>query len=116
MDMKTFKKTFKLICDSCGEFTHTDTQYCEKCGAEAIRPATKEDYEKHGKAADEKSKESRKVADGLRKEAGKVKKEADRVKKEKRKAAKEADKAEWEAEREADKVKWEAERTQKKSE
>jgi hypothetical protein len=114
--MKTFKKTFKLICDSCGEFTHTDTQYCEKCGAEAVRPATKEDYEKHSKEADDKIKESRKVADGLRKEDDKVKKKADKVKKEKRKAEKEAERVEWEAEREAEEAEWEAARTHKKSE
>ncbi|MFX0021761.1 MAG: hypothetical protein ACFE9S_05510 [Candidatus Hermodarchaeota archaeon] len=116
MDMKTFKKTFKLICGSCGEFTHTDTQYCEKCGAEAIRTATKEDYEKHEKAASAKTKESRRVADGLRREDDKHKKDTDKIQKEKRKAERDADKAEWEAEREADKAKWEANRAEKKSE
>jgi len=113
--MKTFKKTFKFICDSCGEFLHADSQYCEKCGAETVRLATKEDYEKHGKAADVKHKKSRKVSDGLKKEAGKAKKQSDRVEKEKRKVEKEADRVEWEAEREADKAEWEAGRTKKKS-
>ncbi|MFX1379280.1 MAG: hypothetical protein ACFFA4_09310 [Promethearchaeota archaeon] len=89
---KTFRKTFKLICDSCGEFTHTDTLYCEKCGAKAIREATKEDYEKHEKAATEKTKESRKVADGLKRDDEEVKKKADKVKKDKKKADKEAEK------------------------
>ncbi len=114
--MKTFKKTFKFICDSCGEFLHADSQYCEKCGAETVRSAMKEDYEKHGKAADVKHKESRKVSDGLKKDAGKAKKKAYKIRREEDKAEKVADRAEWEAEREADKVKWETNRAKKKSE
>jgi len=53
MDMKVFKKTFKFICGECGNFSTTQTEYCEKCGANAVRQATHEDYskrEKEGKA------------------------------------------------------------------
>ena len=32
MDKKLFKKTYKFICSSCGEFSHTDREYCEICG------------------------------------------------------------------------------------
>ncbi|MFW9969566.1 MAG: hypothetical protein ACFFDF_05145 [Candidatus Odinarchaeota archaeon] len=88
MDMKTFKKTFKLICDSCKEFTHTDTQYCENCGSDTLRKATKDDYERYEKIATQKSKESRHVADELRKEDNKIKKDADKVRKEEKKAQK----------------------------
>lgn len=45
--MKTFKKTFKFICEECGEFSHTEHEYCEKCGAKALRKAIKDDYVKY---------------------------------------------------------------------
>lgn len=45
MDPKLFKKTYPYVCDSCGEFTHTLTEYCEKCGEKnSLRKATKKDY------------------------------------------------------------------------
>ena len=44
MDIKTFKETFKFICERCGEFSQTSRGYCKKCGAHALRMATKEDY------------------------------------------------------------------------
>ncbi|MFX0040331.1 MAG: hypothetical protein ACFFCY_08100 [Promethearchaeota archaeon] len=90
MDKKMFKKTYKLICDSCGEFTHSSTQYCEKCGSEAIRKATKEDYAAHERKEVVESKESRKHTEEVQKEDAKIKKETDRVEKEARKVEKEA--------------------------
>ena len=47
MDKKTFKKTFTFVCDECGEFAHTETEYCEKCGGQALRKAINEDYTRH---------------------------------------------------------------------
>ena len=44
MDPKLFKRTFTLICDNCGEFAHTQQPFCDKCGKEALRKATKGDY------------------------------------------------------------------------
>ncbi len=49
MDMRLFKKTFKFICGECENFSTTQTDYCEKCGANAVRQATNEDYSKRGK-------------------------------------------------------------------
>jgi hypothetical protein len=46
MDMKTFRETFKFICERCGEFSQTIRGYCKKCGAHVSRKATKEDYTK----------------------------------------------------------------------
>jgi len=46
MDSKLFKKTFTHICDKCGEFAHTQQPNCDKCGANSLRKATKEDYKK----------------------------------------------------------------------
>lgn len=47
MDSNLFKKTYRYVCSSCGEFTHTLTEYCEKCGEkDSLRKATKEDYKK----------------------------------------------------------------------
>lgn len=47
MEIKRFKKTYKFICDDCGEFLHTKMEFCEKCGGTALRKATKEDYLKY---------------------------------------------------------------------
>jgi uncharacterized OB-fold protein len=48
MDKKLFKKTYKYICSSCGEFLHTFREYCEYCGEkDSVRDATKEDYENY---------------------------------------------------------------------
>ena len=46
MEIKSFKKTFRFICNKCGEFSHTRTEFCEKCGFNDIRKATKNDYSK----------------------------------------------------------------------
>ncbi|MFX0040114.1 MAG: hypothetical protein ACFFB9_05040 [Promethearchaeota archaeon] len=44
---KTFRRTFKYLCDNCKEFIDSYKEYCEKCGAQnTIREATKEDYVK----------------------------------------------------------------------
>jgi predicted RNA-binding Zn-ribbon protein involved in translation (DUF1610 family) len=111
--MKMFKKTYKKICDSCGQFVHTDTQYCEKCGSEAIRKATKQDYAKHDKIATTESKTSKKHTHEVQMEDIKVKKEADRVEKEVDKADKAERKVERDAEKEADK---EARKTEREAE
>jgi len=47
MDSKLFKKTYRYVCNSCGEFSHTLADYCEKCGGkDSLRKAIKEDYKK----------------------------------------------------------------------
>ena len=47
MDKKLFKKTYKFICSECGEFSHTDREYCENCGSHnSIRSAKGNDYKK----------------------------------------------------------------------
>ena len=99
--MKLFKKTYKFICSECGEFTHTDTEYCENCGVKALRKATKDDYEKYEKIKISKEKESRKVADKAEKEADKARKEVHKVEK----AEKKVEKAEKKAEKAAEKNK-----------
>ncbi|MFX1390723.1 MAG: hypothetical protein ACFE9Z_11720 [Promethearchaeota archaeon] len=73
MDIKTFKKTFKFICTACGEFAHTQTEYCEKCGEKSLKLAMKEDYLKHEKIAAAYHKETKKKHDVLKKEAKKSK-------------------------------------------
>ena len=47
MDIKNFKKAYKLICDECGKFAHTKREFCDKCGEKALRKATKEDYTRY---------------------------------------------------------------------
>ena len=59
--MKTFKKTFKFICDECGEFAHTEREYCEICGKKTLRNAKNDDYAKHEKESMMGTKGSRKV-------------------------------------------------------
>jgi hypothetical protein len=81
LDIKLFKKTFKFICDDCGEFTHTETEYCEKCGANALRKATGDDYMKHEKIAVEYHKETKKKHDETKKEAKQEAKKAKKAKK-----------------------------------
>jgi len=50
MDKKLFKKTYKFICSNCGEFSHTNRDYCETCGKEnTIRKAKKEDFDSYWK-------------------------------------------------------------------
>ena len=89
--MKRFKETYKLICDECGEFLHTKMEFCEKCGATAMRKATNEDYSKYeteGKA----DKADRRAV----KKAGK--KAEDKAEKAEKKAEDKAEKAEKKAE------------------
>ncbi|MFX1566748.1 MAG: hypothetical protein ACFFCV_00115 [Promethearchaeota archaeon] len=47
MDIKRFKKTYKFICDDCGEFMHTKADFCEKCGSKNMRKPTRDDYLKY---------------------------------------------------------------------
>jgi rRNA maturation endonuclease Nob1 len=49
MDAKLFKRTFPFVCNDCGEFAHTEHAFCDKCGAQALRKAKKEDYKNHKK-------------------------------------------------------------------
>ncbi|MFW9827065.1 MAG: hypothetical protein ACFFEY_05525 [Candidatus Thorarchaeota archaeon] len=74
MDIKTFKKTFKFICNDCEEFAHTNTEYCEKCGAKSLRTATKEDYDKYQEKAVAYHKVTKKKHDESKKVAKKFKK------------------------------------------
>ncbi|MFX1350556.1 MAG: hypothetical protein ACFE92_17935 [Promethearchaeota archaeon] len=42
----SYKQTFPYICDSCREFIHTLTEYCESCGSKgSLRKAMNRDYE-----------------------------------------------------------------------
>ena len=107
--MKTFKKTFKFVCDKCRGFAHTETEYCEVCGTKTLRKATKEDYANYEIESTKDSKDSRMVFEKAQK-TRKVKIRATRVaKKEADKAEKEVEKAEREAEKEVEKAKKEAE-------
>ncbi|MFX1281240.1 MAG: hypothetical protein ACFFA3_17950 [Promethearchaeota archaeon] len=47
MDSKSFKNTFKYICNECGEFSFSEAELCEICGAKAIRKATGVDFRRH---------------------------------------------------------------------
>jgi rRNA maturation endonuclease Nob1 len=46
IDLKLYKKSFPFICDKCEKFAHTKVEFCETCGAQAMRKAKKEDYAK----------------------------------------------------------------------
>ena len=46
MDSKLFKKTYQFVFDSCGKFTHTLTEFCEKYDKNSLRKATRDDYKK----------------------------------------------------------------------
>ena len=47
MDKKLFRKTYKFICAECGEFSHSEREYCEKCGSQnTIRSASSKDFKK----------------------------------------------------------------------
>ncbi len=94
--MKTFKKTFKFICDKCGEFTHTETEYCEVCGTKTLRKATTDDYAKYEKESMRGTKDTRMVID-------KAKKDKKAEIKAEKKAKKEAKEAKKEAKKEAEK-------------
>ncbi|MFW9900043.1 MAG: hypothetical protein ACFFDY_02000 [Candidatus Thorarchaeota archaeon] len=47
MDAKLFKRTYPFICDKCGEFAHTNHEFCGSCGERALRKAKREDYKNH---------------------------------------------------------------------
>jgi len=44
MDMNNFAKTFKYICNECGNFSRIRSEFCGNCGAQALRKAKKNDY------------------------------------------------------------------------
>ena len=44
--MKAFKRSYKYTCERCGKFSRIRRDYCEICGAQALRKATKDDYKK----------------------------------------------------------------------
>jgi uncharacterized OB-fold protein len=47
LNKKLFKKTYPYICSKCGEFAHTNQEYCDKCGAaKSLKKAEKADYKK----------------------------------------------------------------------
>ena len=112
MDIKTFKKTFILICDECGKFAHTKTDYCEVCGAQALREATNEDYMRI---------EMEKISDAKEQQIGLEKAEetrmvTERAEKVSEKARIVAEKAEKKAEKAAEKAKGRAKKTKEVAE
>lgn len=44
--MKAYKRSYKYTCEKCGKFSRIRRDYCEICGAQALRKATKDDYKK----------------------------------------------------------------------
>jgi len=78
LDIKLFKKAYKFICNNCGKFLHTETEYCEKCGEKAVRKATKEDYSKYKEIAIKKAEETKKRIEEA-KRAEKAKKTAEKA-------------------------------------
>ena len=46
MDLKTFKKLYRFICDKCDNLYNKKVEYCGKCGNQEIREATEEDFER----------------------------------------------------------------------
>lgn len=123
MDKKIFKKTFKFVCDECGEFAHTETEYCEKCGVKALRKATNEDYTRYEMEINrddkvhqirfEKAKETKMVAEKAERKAEKAEK---KVEKAAEKAKRKAEKTKNAAEKAKKKVKKAAEKAKKKTE
>ena len=112
VDIKFFKKSFKFVCNECGNFAHTETTYCEKCGVGALRKATKEDYIRYEMETTRDSKERRieiERVDETRKVAERAEKVAD-------KARRVAEKTEKEVEKKAEKAKRKAERTKQVAE
>ena len=116
--MKRFKKTYKIICDECGEFLHTKMEFCEKCGATAMRKATREDYSKYeteGKAdkADRKAvkKAGDKVEVAEKRAVKRAEDEVEKAEKAEKKAEDKAEKAEKKAEDKAEKAEKKAEET-----
>ncbi|MFX0104887.1 MAG: hypothetical protein ACFE75_05310 [Candidatus Hodarchaeota archaeon] len=111
MDIKLFKKTFKFICDECGKFAHTEREYCEKCGAQALRKATKDDYIKYESEAMKKAKENKNTVVKARKESQKARKIFEKTEKAEIKAGKLVEKSE----KKAGKVAEKAEKTKQES-
>jgi hypothetical protein len=108
LDIKTFKKTFRFICEQCGEFAHTETEYCEICGTKTLRKATKDDYAKYEREKMRETKETRAVFE----EAQKVEKAE--IKAEKA-AEKVADKAELKVKKAVEKAEIKAEKAEEKA-
>jgi len=116
MDMKAFKKTFKFICGECGNFSTTQTEYCEKCGANAVRQATHEDYskrEKEGKAGIAERRTKMRAEDKAEKAEDKAEDKAEKAEKAEKRAEEKAEKAEKRAEEKAEEK---AEKAEKKAE
>jgi len=90
--MKTFKKTYKFICDECGEFAYTEMEYCERCGKKTLRKATKEDYANYENKTIRTAKEDRIVFDKAQK-AEKVEIKAEKATEKAKKAVEKAEKA-----------------------
>ncbi|MFX0080663.1 MAG: hypothetical protein ACFE94_02820 [Candidatus Hodarchaeota archaeon] len=110
--MKIFKKTFKFICDKCGEFAHTETEYCESCGEKSLRKATKDDYAKYEREKMRKTREDKAVMEETRK----AEKADIKAEKAEEKAKKEVEKAEIKAEKAEEKAKMEVEKAEIKAE
>ena len=49
---KSIKKSFKFLCNECGEFFPTSTEHCDKCGSRDIRKATNKDLSRFTKTHD----------------------------------------------------------------
>jgi len=49
---KGIKKSMKFLCNECGEFFPTSTEYCDKCGSNDIRKATNKDLSRFEKTHD----------------------------------------------------------------
>ena len=74
MNIKLFKKTFKFVCDECGKFGHTQTEYCEVCGSKAMRKAKKEDYLEHEISIKKEGNETKRIASETKKAEKEAKK------------------------------------------
>jgi len=112
MDMRLFKKTFKFICGECENFSTTQTDYCEKCGANAVRKATNEDYskrEKEDKVGRTERRTEMRAEDKAEKAEDKAEKAEDKAEKAEKKAEDKAEKAEKRAEDKAEKAEKRAE-------
>ncbi len=126
MDINTFKKTFTLICDECGEFAHTQMEYCENCGAQAIRNATNEDYTryemetisdlKNQEIGFEKAEETKMIRERAEKVSEKARIVAEKAEKTDENTEKVAEKARIVAEKAEKKVKKRAEKAKRRAE
>lgn len=126
MDKKTFKMTFKFVCNECGEFAYTNLEYCEKCGEKALRKATNEDYTryemetirdaKEHRIVFEKADETRKVTERAENVVKKARMVAEKAEKAVKQAAEKAKRKAEKIKQAAEKAKEEAEKAKKKVE